>query len=160
MKNPQKEAFQMIIMKKIIPLLALLTIIFSCSAEKTDPSDNYDGKWKLMRVFSNFSSDKNGNEPKYEEFYILKIDSSFTKTRILQGETLTESGTYRISEKPPAIGGGSKMVTVELTYDGNSAIIANCTTSFTEILYLKSNVILMSTWQACDGPTLEYRKVE
>ena len=147
-------------MKKIIPLLALLTIICSCSAEKTDLSVNYEGKWKLTRVISNFSSDKTGIEPEYEEFYVLKADSSFTKTRILEDEILTGSGTYVVPENDPVIGGGPNRVTVEFTYNANSPIIANCTTSFTEILYLKSNVILMSTWQACDGRTLEYRKID
>ena len=147
-------------MKKIIPLLVILTIICSCSAEKTDLSVNYEGKWKLMRVISNFSSDKTGTEPEYEESYVLKADSSFTKTRILEDEIVAGSGTYVVTENDPVIGGGPNMVAVEFTYNANSPIIANCTTSLTEVLYLKSNVILMSTWQACDGPTLEYRKID
>ena len=47
-----------------------------------------------------------------------------------------------------------------LTYAAASPIIGACTTEPKETLALKNDDTLVSTWQNCDGPGLEYQKVK
>jgi hypothetical protein len=49
---------------------------------------------------------------------------------------------------------------LELIYPIDNDIVGNCSGDLKEELYFKANNILSSTWGACDGPGLEYQKVD
>nr|MBC7612151.1 hypothetical protein [Pseudopedobacter sp.] len=48
-----------------------------------------------------------------------------------------------------------------LQYTSSSDLIGNCnSTALKEQLFIKSSQEIYSTWQACDGPGLDYQRVQ
>ena len=60
------------------------------------------------------------------------------------------SGTYSFNEDPRRL---------ELTCGEESQVIGSCQSDLKENLFFCSNDVLLSTWNQCDGPNLDYEKI-
>jgi hypothetical protein len=60
------------------------------------------------------------------------------------------SGTYSFNEDPRRL---------ELTCGEESQVIGSCQSDLKENLFFSSNDVLLSTWNQCDGPNLDYEKI-
>jgi hypothetical protein len=98
------------------------------------------------------NSNKTGAAMAWQESYVFRADGTFTKAR-QQGNQLTQAGgTFAYQD----LSDGKYVV---LNYEAASPIIGTCTGEPTETLAVKAKDTLVGTWLACDGPGLEYRKV-
>jgi hypothetical protein len=145
----------LLVMKTIFAYLLLLTTIFSCQKEEMTEVEPYPQTWQLVKLtgqIPNFV--RTGADLPWQETYVFNADSTFKKTR-QQGDQVTEaSGTFTLQD----FSDGQYVV---LTYNTASNIIGTCTpTELKETLVLETDDTLVSTWQACDGPGLEYKKVK
>jgi len=149
-------------MKKIIFLLLLLTTIYSCSKETDDIVTNleYTGKWELVKMTGSFiGSETTGSDMEWQETYDINEDETFTKTRVRGDSTKVASGTYTFTEEGLMGNSESDILHIEFLYNTNNELIGTCySDSTTEYLYFTSNNNLKSTYEACDGPGLEYMK--
>ncbi|MDZ7692129.1 MAG: hypothetical protein U5K69_13525 [Balneolaceae bacterium] len=99
------------------------------------------------------SSETTDEDMAWQEYYLLYKDNSFLKSREQNGEKTQANGTYQIINK-------SDEKYLVLTYRSEHNIIGNCSSRAEENLVLDSKNKIISTWQSCDGPRLEYKRVE
>lgn len=94
-----------------------------------------------------------GDDMTWQESIRLYTNGSFTKTRVRDGVTAEESGTYAYVEY-------DDVNFLELTYTTpRNELIASCTTAdATEQLKVISDSELKGIWDWCDGPILVYSK--
>lgn len=140
-------------MKKLIILIAFLTIFNSCSKDNV-AADNtgYYGKWTLIKMSGSMvDSETTGSAMEWQEFYLFNTNGTFTKSRERKGVKTTISGTYTTTNNPDGF-------YFELTYPNDSEIIGSCYGNLKEELYITENNTLSNTWKNCDGPGLEYKK--
>jgi hypothetical protein len=145
-------------MKYLTIIIAFLTIFSSCTkdTEETTASTTADylGKWTLVKTSGSISnSEVTGTAMEWQEFYLFKNDRTFIKSRVRNEVKTTFSGTYTIKNSP-------NTRYLELTYPNDNETIGNCTGDLIEDLCFTANNTLSSTWSACDGPGLEYQKVD
>jgi len=141
-------------MKKTVILFISIFIFSSCSKDNDDTTEDYHGKWILVKMSGSIqNSETTGSAMEWQEFYLFNNDATFTKSRTRNTVTTTASGTY-ITQN------GSDGLYLELTYSKDSEIIGSCYRNQKEALYFRSNTILSNTWNACDGPGLDYQKVD
>jgi hypothetical protein len=159
-------------MKKILLLLALSATIYSCTKETNDMVSNletddmvaalgYTGEWELVEMTgSAVGSVYTGSDMQWQETYDINEDESFVKTRVRGDSTVIASGTYTITEEESMDESESDIQSrIEFLHNTDNKIIGNCHSNSTiEYLYFTSNNKLISTWNACDGPGLEYVK--
>lgn len=150
-------------MKKILLLLALLVINYSCTKETDDSvaSLDFTGEWKLVKMTGSWTgSVATGAEMEWQETYLINKDETFTKTRVLGDIIKTVSGTYTFVEEGLLDESESGVVIyIDFIHDVDNDLIASCYSNSTkENLYFDSNNKLISTWIACDGSGLEYAK--
>lgn len=147
-------------MKKAIIILAVLVSIYSCSKESDDTaaSIDYTGEWELVKMTSGLDS-QTGADMDWQETYLINEDDTFTKTRVRGDSTITVSGTYTFTEEGLLDESLADVkIYIEFLHTKN-AILGSClSNSATEILYFNSKNKMISTWEACDGPGLEYVK--
>ncbi|MFN8254943.1 MAG: hypothetical protein U0W24_04590 [Bacteroidales bacterium] len=137
-------------MKKIIFTLLLTGTLFSCSDEFNYYLGRYPQKWQLVKMKGELpNSERTGADMDWQEFYLLKSDGTFTKQREEDGIQTEAHGTFTLTNNE-----------IELVYDTNCLIIGSCSGNQTESLLIKSSVKLVGTWSYCDGPELEYKRVE
>ncbi|MDZ7692138.1 MAG: hypothetical protein U5K69_13570 [Balneolaceae bacterium] len=100
-------------------------------------------------------SETTGEDMAWQESYVLYTDHTFVKssTRYGDGETIKAEGTYTIEN-------ATDRKRLVLTYPNDNDIIGNCTSEPEEYLYFNSNNKLVNAWSMCDGPELEYKRVE
>ncbi|WP_276497799.1 hypothetical protein [Pontibacter litorisediminis] len=147
----------------IIPLLGLA--LLSCNKTEApvlaqkDESQHIlkdmteSQKWQLVRMTGQIpNAELTGDKMAWQEYYLLNPDGSFTKVRQQGGVSTSASGTYTYHSS-------SDEKYLELSYAAPSAIIGTCTSDSKERLTLIKDR-LQSSWQACDGPGLEYKKVD
>lgn len=142
-------------MKTQILFLMLIGILFSCN--KNDDDINMEteitGNWKLIQMTGSIpNSETTGSEMEWQENYRLNADGTFLKLRERDGVITEALGTYNLinnSDKP----------LLELTFDTESEIIGSCTSKTQETMNLQSETIFLSSWNACDGPGLKYKKM-
>lgn len=141
-------------MKKSIVFCALLVLFCSCSNDNSNAiTTNYQGKWELYKMSGNIAnSETTGTAMEWQEYYIFNSDGSFTKSRTQNGVKKELSGSYIFSKV-------QEESFLELTYTTNNDIIGSCYGNNKEQLNILPNSILLSTWRYCDGPGLEYKKV-
>ncbi|SHF56066.1 hypothetical protein SAMN05444483_101594 [Salegentibacter echinorum] len=157
-------------MKKLGLLFLLSFIVLSCSSDdENEPQEkdmNLDlvlkelpQEWKLVKMTGSFSgSETTGDDMGWQESYIFKSDSTFTKTRLRNGKKLTATGTFVIGTEYKNT---TAQKSLKLTFDKESSIIGSCSNEPLEYLYYKNDEnLLLSNWWACDGPGLFYKKVE
>lgn len=98
------------------------------------------------------NSETTGVAMEWQENYTFNSDGSFTKSRTMNGVKMELSGNYIFTKT-------ENESFLELTYKTDSDIIRSCYGNNKEELYILPNSILSSTWKNCDGPGLEYKKV-
>ncbi|MBL3654731.1 hypothetical protein [Fulvivirga sediminis] len=143
------------ILNYLSSVLCLIVWLTACdSAEVNDKEEqspeNTEMTWKLVKMTGNMQgSERTGSEMEYQESYSFSDDNTFTKERSHEGKVKEAKGKYEKVEK-----NGEKYF--ELTFDGDSELIGNCTGDNKEFLYFQSENTISSSWSACDGPGLIY----
>ena len=140
-------------MKRLLGAFLIIWGIFlSCATEDKSFSEEHPQKWELVKMTGNTpNSETTGVNMAWQEFYELNSDSTFLKSRT-RANVLTEAtGTYTF-----VILSNKKYL--ELTYGSANDLIGNCLSEPKEHLQLNSMNRLIGTWQACDGPGLEYKR--
>jgi len=144
-------------MKNVLVLFLSLTSLVSCQKEDSAELQvgAYPQTWELVKSTSSWTNTvRTGADLPYQEKYVFQADSTFTKIRQKGDQTTEASGTFSVrpfSDGPYAT----------LTYAEASTLIGSCTSiSLKEHLALKSNDTIRNTWEACDGPRLEYKRVK
>lgn len=139
-------------MKKFVAVLIVILSMVSCSSDETNSkvSSSYYGRWNLSKYTTTFVlAIYVYGEPQWQEFYDFNQDNTFVKTRIQNNKKTTASGTFSII----TIQNETHFV---LNYANKSDIIGSCSGDLSEDLYLNNEGSLVSTWQNCDGPGMEY----
>lgn len=140
-------------MKNILTVLFAVFISVSCSKEEFN-ADDFPQKWVLEKTTGQISnSEQFGEDMEWQEYYLLNSDGTFLKHRERDGVSYNAYGHFIFIEMTDGR-------LLELTYDSDYEIIGSCNGNQTEGLWLKSNKKLVGTWLACDGPGLEYKRVE
>jgi hypothetical protein len=143
-------------MIRLTIIVIFLSVFSSCTKntdERTTTAD-YHGKWTLVKMSgSMFNSVTTGTAMDWQEFYLFKNDGTFTKSRTRNAVKITVSGTYSVQNN-------SDRLYLELTYPKDSELIGSCYENRKEELYFPDSTTLSSTWRNCDGPGLDYEKVD
>ncbi len=140
---------------KILKAILLLTIIASCTTKSSEEIFDTDisGTWELTRMTGSFKgSETQGSDMDWQESYRFNTNATYTKTRHRGGETFTATGRFSYIEDEEV------EFLYTLTYGSESIIIGNCSGNKSESLYI-INGTLHNTWNMCDGPGLEYKKI-
>jgi len=150
-------------MKNLILLFAAIVSFYSCTKETNDIVETleYTGKWELIKMTGSWTGQSStGSEMEWQETYVINADNTFSKTRERGDSTVNLSGTYIFTDEGILDESQSELSTyIEFSYDTANGIIGNCYSNRNiEYLYFTSNNKLISTWEACDGPGLEYVK--
>lgn len=126
----------------------------SCIDDVDHAGEDFPQQWQLVRMSnSQTQSEKSGVHMDWQEFYLLKEDGTFLKSRLRNGAKISATGTYLVEETEDE-------TRVIFTYDAPSDIIGSCSTELQESLVVVGNDLLIGTWWACDGPGLEYRRFQ
>jgi hypothetical protein len=145
-------------MKRLTFIIAFLTIFSSCTKDTEETravtTADYLEKWTLVKMSGSIpNSESTGTAMEWQEYYLLNNDGTFTKSRIRNKIETKVTGTYTTIHYQYG-------KYLELTYLNDNEIIGNCFGDLKEHLYFKANNNLSSDWSACDGPGLEYQKVD
>ena len=137
-----------------IKFSALIIIAMLCSCSNDDDcvtQATLVGEWKLIQMSGSIpDSETTGSDMEWQESYRFFKDGNFLKTRETEGSVEELTGTYSFNEDPRSL---------ELTYGKESQIIGSCQSDLKENLFFSSNNVLSSTWNQCDGPSLDYEKI-
>lgn len=142
-------------MKNVLLSSLLFATLGACQKEEMASAPAaYPQTWQLVKSTSSWTNTvQTGTALPWQETYVFQADSTFTKTRNKQGEITDARGTFSVRTS------ASGQYTV-LTYQAASNILGTCTpTQLKEYLVVKPTDTLVNTWEACDGPRLEYQKV-
>lgn len=141
-------------MKKIALVFITIGILYSCN--KDDDSNSYTeliGNWKLIQMTGSIpNSETTGSDMEWQETYLFKNDGTFQKSRDRNGVITEISGTFNLIKS-------SNERLLELIFNNESEIIGSCYSDLKEEMVFQSENTLSSTWRYCDGPGLEYEKV-
>lgn len=144
-------------MKYLTLLLLFLCFLSACNKEEDDDNfdiDEFPQKWELVKMTGQIpNSETTGDKMEWQEYYRLNLDSTFTKLRERNGEVVEASGNFVFEE----LSDGEYLV---LSYKTDNILIGSCSNNLEEVLWLKSETKMTSTWLACDGPGLEYKRTE
>lgn len=143
-------------MKRLSLIITFLTVFSSCTkdTEEATTTTDYLGKWTLIKMSgSMINSVTTGAAMEWQEAYLFKNDGTFEKSRIRSTVETKATGTYTMIQYQDG-------KYLELIYAKDSEIIGNCYGNLKEELYFVTNTTLSSTWKACDGPGLEYQKLD
>lgn len=151
-------------MKQLLLLLIITLSLNACSFENgvdmessREQSDTgaVEQKWKLVQMSGNFTDKPptTGSDMPWQEYYILYSDSTFLKSRTVDGVEEQAGGTYAFV----TLEDGKYL---ELSYASDNDLIGNCTQEAKEFLFFEREDKLIDTWRACDGPGLVYERVE
>ena len=141
-------------MKKIKYLFVLLITLFSCSNDDDSSSETTYEKWVLTQMSGNLhNSQTSGDEMSWQEFYLLKSDGTFKKSRATNGVIVEAFGSYNFIDSLDRLH-------IELIFSTESDIIGSCNSELKEEMYYESENTFYSTWNSCDGPGLKYEKID
>ena len=125
-------------------------LLVSCVDDVDNVAEIFPQQWDLVRMTG--QSDhftRTGRHLEWQEFYLLNPDGSFLKSRLQDGVKTSVTGTFAFQESE----GETLLV---LSFDEANDIIGSCSLLPEETLIMANNSLLIVTWQACDGPLLEY----
>lgn len=146
-------------MKHFISLFALCLSLHSCSVDQSVPDDyDHQGRWDLVRTRSNIANAEY-EQPDIRESYTFRHNGTFIKTRMEGTSEETAEGTYKLVKRPWN-GPGEPLLFLDLRFENDSPLIANCSMEPVEHLVITSEFLLTNTWIMCDGFTMEYEKSE
>lgn len=147
-------------MKKVLFLLISLTVLFSCSnnsdnIESFQDLESFPQKWKLTKMFGQIpNSMTEGLEMEWQETYTLNNDGTFIKLRERNNVLSESEGTFVFQESEE----GTYLI---LTHEAVNELIDNCySNSLVEALKVMSNSDMKGTSNYCDGPGLEFKRIE
>lgn len=141
-------------MKSLVQYLFIILLFSSCVDDVENVEEQFPQQWNLVRMTgSDGLGYKTGPHLEWREFYLLKADGTFLKSRLEDGIKTSATGTFTILES-------EEETTLVLTYEEPSDIIGSCSPELQETLLFLSNSILIGTWPACDGPALEYFRIQ
>ncbi len=147
-------------MKGFIFTLLCCSIICSCSNKDESTTTEFDAKqypqkWQLVKMSGSIANipPAIGKDMEWQEYYVLKSDKTFIKSREVNAVTTKLSGTYTFI----TLADGTY---IEFLYPVSNVLIGNCTAENKELIKVTSNNILTGTWSACDGPGLIYQRIE
>ena len=135
-------------------------LVRSCSVEDYMEEDvrlKYTAqKWQLVRMTGSFvNSETTGNQMEWQEYYVFKPDGTFLKSRDREGTITEGNGTFEVVEFEH-----DDADYLELVYKNGLELIGSCNGDATELLVYRSAIAISNTWNACDGPGLDYELVE
>ncbi len=137
-----------------MPFCLSLCLMASCVDDVTNVKEQYPQQWQLLRMTGSLDDAiKTGDRLEWQEFYLLKADGTFLKSRLDDGVKTFATGSFTFEEKEDEY-------LLLLTYDAPTEIIGGCEPEPRETLILLSDDLLVSTWPACDGPGLEYYRTQ
>lgn len=141
-------------MRKFAFISLLSCIIFSCLKDKESDIEKYPQQWQLIKMTKGMipDSEVTGDDMVWQEYYVLNSDETCTKSQTKDGKTTTIDGVFSWED----LSDGKYL---RLTYHTSNTIIGNCSHRNEEFLALKSDTKLTGIWFACDGPGLEYERV-
>lgn len=144
-------------MYKFLFLAVSLLFLTSCTSDVEIPQqqlteDDILGEWQLVRTFGQTpNSERTGDEMHWQESYTLRADGTFSKKRVLDGETFVAEGTYVLNYYENADGQSNDLL-ISLIYPSENALIGSCYIgSLKEELWFRTQELLVSTWHQFDG---------
>lgn len=150
-------------MKFLIFISPLVSLLLSCSTEtgKVKNPFSVTGEWVLVEMSSSLvGSTTTGEEMHWQEKYLLKPDGTFIKTRVTGEEVLEAGGTYVTDATTADVQSDPQLeLAVQFTFEENNEIIGSCMpSSREEYMFIYRDQKMRSTWNACDGPSLDYER--
>ena len=141
-------------MKKVLFIFLFTGILVSCSSDEIPNNSDYSEVWNLTKMTGSFEgSETTGANMEWQETYKLNTNGSFKKVRVLDELLIEKTGIYVYKSL-------NEQNVIEFTYEEESTIIGNCTGDLKEVLLIiEEGGKLKGTWQACDGPGLEYEQM-
>ena len=139
-------------MKQFGFLFVLFCVLISCSSD--NERSEYPQKWILTKITGQLAdSEVSGQEMEWQEYYYLNANGTFKKTRERDGKGFEAKGSYEYIDE-----NGERFL--KLKFQDDSEIIGSCYGDQTEYLWIVSDTKMQGTWLACDGPGLEYERIE
>ncbi|MFS4415970.1 hypothetical protein [Maribacter sp. 2307ULW6-5] len=145
-------------MKSLKPLFCpvLVALLFgACVNEGMDAdADGLEAdaqRWQLVQMGGSEGSLMQGTEMEWQETYVFHPDGTFVKTRTTAAGTLEATGVFQAVEYD-----NDDRDYLELSFTTGDALAGGCGGAGQETLIYLGSERLASTWQACDGPGLEY----
>lgn len=137
-------------------LVLAATVFVSCSGNDVDTPNPepqmMDQTWTLVRMAGSFEgSTQEGSAMEWQEEYRFFVDGHFNKLRMRQGDTLRAMGTFEAVEYDNDV-----QDYLELSFSQGTPLAGSCFGNDKELLRYLNDTTLISTWQECDGPGLEY----
>jgi len=154
------------VMRKFLFMGLLFLLGFSsCNQDDKEPEFAINGYWNLVQMLPAWqNADSEEMQIDFEEKYIFNHDGTFIKFSTkpkgmgLKLQVPTQAlGTYTFE---PFQGiNESVLYVLELKFDTNFILAANCGDGAKETLYVKNDrKLINNSWSACDGPSYVYTK--
>jgi len=138
---------------KIVPFIFIIFLTFG-SCRKENSIDKFPQKWQLISMSGQITNSvTTGPDMEWQETYLLNSNGTFSKSRERDGILTEASGTFMIKNL-------SDGKFLELTFNSATNLVASCTPGLKETLWVQSERKMTGTWSYCDGPGLEYERVE
>lgn len=141
----------------VLHCVLLMVLATSCSSKddvKEPTLDVNSEKWELVKMISSSKGiETTGEDMEWQEYYIFNSNATFIKSRDIAGEVKEASGTYTRENF-------DTQEYLELTYSKGTELVAGCTSNNKEQLFFKKGDVLRGSWDACDGPSLEYKQLK
>lgn len=155
-------------MKDLILLFITVFTFSSCSNDTNEittqdliffETEDIYGEWELVKETSAFILPivvRTGGDMQWQETYIFNSNGTFVKTSLRNGAVLDASGTFEFSESDFNSDEKSNRLSIITTFLTGKEIASAC--SERELLRFDNNRMINSSYNACDGPSLEYEK--
>lgn len=145
-------------MRISVILFSFFLMVSSCNSstdnEEQVPLQGGGQKWELVRMTGSFANSETvGDDMDWQEYYVLKQNGTFIKHRERDGLLTTATGSYELITQ-------ENEKYFELTYKTGKELIASCYSIDGKEVLMYNGDMLFGTWNACDGPGLEYSLVK
>ncbi|MAM19748.1 MAG: hypothetical protein CME35_12380 [Gramella sp.] len=155
--------------KYFTAIVALVGFLFiSCSSNDQEEQEinavdftlgSFPQEWKLVGVEGSMIPNASIQSPEDDqmEIYVFENDHSFTKKKKINGEEITVSGSFSLTEEK-----GLKLSFDDLpeSIEDNYAIISSCSSrAKTEYFRYNGKSLINNGWAPCDGPYLYFERV-
>lgn len=141
-------------MKNLFVIIGLVALAACDPTQSTDGEVLLEGgeRWQLVKMTGGLlNSETAGSDMEWQEYYLLRSNGTFLKSRSTGTSVVNVIGTYKSVEL-------SGELYFELNHQDENPLVGSCTSSTQELLRRVDDQLL-GTWLACDGPGLEYVKI-